>query len=317
MTTVTKEATFAADLIHHPIATDGDYMIVDLTGGTNAAVWRVTYMSDVADPAATFNTDEYKTTKLVLKKVNAGSFWMGSESDPVSEFYDEMATLSGNNNEAPRHYVTLTKNYFLQLFQLTSAQYELMTGEMTAYNKEHYPSKPKLTAGGISKAMTRTEAFPIAALNRRARCAGMAHSSFDLPTEAQWEYACRAGTTTRFFFGNDPEKLADYAWYKDKVTKPSWNHALQEPGLLLPNPWDFYDMYGNIGELVKDDLGAYHAGDETNPIVDPCFVNSNASMIFRGGTGGWGEAKGNRSAARHYTGSTSQSCGIRLAFTCN
>ncbi len=112
-----KGAQMTAVVRFKPIKTDGDYMIVDLTGGTNAAIWRITYMSDVADPAATFNTDEYKTTKLVLKKVKAGSFWMGSASDQASDFYDDKGTYNNNKNgENPRHYVTLTKDYFIGAF---------------------------------------------------------------------------------------------------------------------------------------------------------------------------------------------------------
>ena len=315
VTAVSKEAIFAIDLMYHPIASDGDYMIVDVSGGTNAAIWQVTYMSDVADPAATFNTDEYKTTKLVFKKVKAGSFWMGSTPDKTSSYYDDMASFSGFNNEGPRHYVQLTKDYYLMLFQLTSRQYELMTGAMTPYNRQYYSTKPKLTAGGISKDMVNAETSPILALNFRARCAGLARARFDLPTEAQWEYACRAGTTTRYYFGDDPAALADHAWYTDKTTPPSWGHNVQEPGLLLPNPWGFYDMYGNQGQLMKDESNTYAEGDETHPVVDPCYTKPGGNIIYRG-TGPWGSAASNRSSARSYTTAASTSCCLRLAFTC-
>ena len=68
-----------------------------------------------------------------------------------------------------------------------------------------------------------------------------------LPTEAEWEYACRAGSTTAWFFGDDPSKLGDYAWYKDNDGGKS--HPV---GQKKPNPWGLYDICGNVFERVAD-----------------------------------------------------------------
>lgn len=309
-------AVFSADLIHHPIVSDGDYMIVDISAGINAEIWPVTYISGVDNPDERFNTDEYKTTKLVFRKVKAGSFWMGSTDDETSAFYDDEAVVSGSNSESPRHFVKLTKDYFLQIFELTAQQYILMTGTNSVYNQQYYPTLMTIPVCGLSKITTRESGFPTAALNQRAQCAGLARTSFSLPTEAQWEYAARAGTTTRYFLGDDAANLADFAWYTDKVTTPSWGHHYQSVGMLVPNPWGFYDIYGNAGEHVLDDLGAYPSGDEENPVVNPCYINTSANIIRRGGLGTWGNASSNRSAARNYTTQKSMSDGVRLAFTC-
>ncbi len=307
---MTKDATFAADLIHHPIATDGDYMIVDLTGGTNAAVWRVTYMSDVADPAATFNTDEYKTTKLVLKKVKAGSFWMGSESDQASDFYDEMGTYdNASTGENPRHYVTLTKDYFIGLFKLTSAQYEAIIGEKTAHNAANSSDKPMIPATGISRDELNPNAAFFTSLNGRTACMGEARPNFTLPTEAQWEMAARAGTTTRFFFGDDIANLADYARCNNK--------SIQDVGLLNPNPWGLYDVYGNALEYVRDTTGAYSAGTEQNPVVDPVKTGTWGTIQRSSAT--WSSAKDSRSASRKSASrSTADGAyGVRLIYQCD
>jgi hypothetical protein len=114
---------------------------------------------------------------------------------------------------------------------------------------------------------------------------------YHLPTEAEWEYACRAGTTTRFSFGDDPtySQLRDYAWYNDMSGRPP-----QAVGLKLPNPWGLYDMHGNAAEWCGDWYEGYPGGS----VSDPNGPISGSYRIVRGGSHDH-EGQYCRSAYRH------------------
>ncbi len=114
---------------------------------------------------------------------------------------------------------------------------------------------------------------------------------YRLPTEAEWEYACRAGTTTEYSFGNDESKLGDYAWF----TKNS-DDKTHLVGKKKPNPWGLYDMYGNVAEWTYDQYeeNAYSSAKSNNPVVVPDKLYPHA---IRGGAYN-DEAKDSRSASR-------------------
>ena len=98
---------------------------------------------------------------------------------------------------------------------------------------------------------------------------------YSLPTEAQWEYVARAGTSTIYSFGNDKKRLKQYAWIDDNS-----NGQTNEVGSLQPNKWGVYDMYGNVMELCMDGLNDYQRGEEINP-VGP---SSRLGVVVRGGS---------------------------------
>jgi formylglycine-generating enzyme required for sulfatase activity len=135
---------------------------------------------------------------------------------------------------------------------------------------------------------------------------------FALPTEAQWEYACRAGTQTRFSFGDDPDDKAvgDYAWCEGNAPKKgeAYAHAV---GTKKPNAWGLYDMHGNVWEWCSDWCGEYAEGDA----VDPTCPAEGDYRVLRGGS--WlGRPGGVRSAGRYYggaAGARSSVLGCRLA----
>jgi formylglycine-generating enzyme required for sulfatase activity len=132
-----------------------------------------------------------------------------------------------------------------------------------------------------------------ARLTQRERAAGRIATNwvYRLPTEAEWEYACRAGTTTRFSYGDDPgyTLLANYAWYGE-----SFGDTTHPVGQKLPNPWGLYDMHGNVWEWCQDWAVWNYAG---GTVTDPQGPDTGWCRIMRGGSLSWG-AKNCRSATR-------------------
>ena len=119
---------------------------------------------------------------------------------------------------------------------------------------------------------------------------------YRLPTEAEWEYACRAGTTTTYFFGDDPDQLEDYAWYEDNS-----DDMTQQIAQKKPNPWGLYDMYGNVCEWVQDFYApdTYAANAKNNPITCPAGPDKGKVHVARGGA--WDSAPEDlRSASRNF-----------------
>ena len=120
-----------------------------------------------------------------------------------------------------------------------------------------------------------------------------AGESYRLPTEAEWEYACRAGTTTEYSFGDDEEQLGEYAWFKGNALDVGEQYA-HKVGLKKPNPWGLHDMHGNVWEWCSD----WYAGKLSGGI-DPAAVAIflASARVIRGG--GWGAPRGGcRSANR-------------------
>jgi formylglycine-generating enzyme required for sulfatase activity len=117
-------------------------------------------------------------------------------------------------------------------------------------------------------------------------------NSYRLPTEAEWEYAARAGTETKFSFGNDENLLNAYGWYKENAydIEDKYPHIVKQ---LKPNSWGLYDMHGNVWEWVADWHGAYLEA----PVGDPTGPKTGSSRVLRGGAFDY-EADGARSAFR-------------------
>ena len=215
------------------------YLVVDLSAGAEAKKYPVSHLKDV--PRGGW-TDEYKTTKLVLRRVEAGSFIMGEDQKDES------------------HRVTLTKPFYIGVFEVTQKQYELVTGESPSEFKGDMRPVEKVSYDMIrgkgegakwpASAAVDPGSFMGKLLARTGLC-------FDLPTEAQWEYACRAGSTGNYCRLADgieitADTLGKVAWYADNS-----GNKTHPVGQKKPNAFGLYDMLGNVWEWCED---LYSAG---------------------------------------------------------
>ena len=162
--------------------------------------------------------------KLVL--VPPGEFDMGSPDSDKNASY----------KERPQHRVRITRPFYLAKYPVTQEQWEAVMGSNPSDFKG--PKNPVETVS-----WDHCEVF-LKKLNAKSAVHG---GTFVLPTEAQWEYACRAGTTTKYCFGDDEAHLPEYAWYR--VNAKDKTHPVGEK---MPNPWGFYDMPGNVWEWCRD-----------------------------------------------------------------
>ena len=224
------------------------YCVIDLSEGANASSYPVFYVPELL--SAGFNTDEYKTTKLVLRLIGPGTFMMRDS-----------------------YQVTLTKPFYCGVFEVTQKQYELVTG-----NKPSYFSGDTLPVERVSwntiRGDSSTYNWPSSANVDSSSFVGKLQArtglNLDLPTEAQWEYACRAGTTTTYYWGNSMD--GSYCWYRGNSS--STTHPV---GTKLPNAWGLYDMSGNVLEWCLDWVGNLSSGT-----TDPAGSSSGSDRIIRG-----------------------------------
>jgi len=217
-----------------------------------------------------------------------GTFTMGSPSTETGHYRDE-----------GQHQVSLTKGFFLGKYEVTQAQYlAVMTGNTDYKNVK--PSRWPYNANRpVENVSWRTVQVFLKRLNHLQRLAGQLPEgwTYVLPTESQWEYACRAGTTSSYSWGDSIDKTkANYLW---EGTYDFFKDDKQpcEVGRYAPNPWGFYDMHGNVREWTADWLGRYPGG---NPVINPTGATSGHHRVTRGGSWRFVEI-GLRSAARHGT----------------
>jgi formylglycine-generating enzyme required for sulfatase activity len=175
--------------------------------------------------------------------------------------------------EGPQTQVTITRGFWMGRYEVTQGEYQAVMG-----------SNPSSFGGDTNRPVENvswSEATKYCGkLTARERAAGRLPAGYvyRLPTEAEWEYACRAGTTTRFSYGDDPgySQLGNYAWYRSNSGKTT--HAM---GLKQPNARGLYDMHGNVWEWCLDWYGTYPGGS----VTDPQGAGSGSYRVNRGG--GW------------------------------
>jgi formylglycine-generating enzyme required for sulfatase activity len=200
-------------------------------------------------------TPELKTGTEVEMKfawIPPGRFLIGSEK---------------SDGEKPVHRVTISKGFWMGIYPVTQWQFEAVMG----YNPSHFrgPDRPV-------ENVTWFEAQEFC-----QKFGELTGKPIRLPTEAEWEYACRAGTTSDYFSGNDEAALKRIGWYGGD-NGPSKGQT-QPVGKLEKNSWGLFDVHGNVWEWCEDWYAPYATGDQ----MDPCQLNKQSSewCILRGG--GW------------------------------
>jgi formylglycine-generating enzyme required for sulfatase activity len=244
------------------------------------------------------------TVSLEMLYVEPGTFTMGS---PTTEPGRQA------NREDERN-VSLTKGFYLGKYAVTQAQYEaVMTGNTDSLSAtpSEWPNNPNRPVEKVS--WTDAQIF-LTRLNAQQSANIPAGWTFTLPTEAQWEYACRAGTTTAYSWGTTiASSNANYNW------DGAWNTGndfkqTRDVGQYAANPWGFFDMHGNVWEWTADWYNdTYPVG---NPLIDPTGAAPATFRAYRGGS--WSTAGSTlRSAMRYYGGPgySSFNIGFRVALT--
>jgi formylglycine-generating enzyme required for sulfatase activity len=229
--------------------------------------------------------------RLGLVLITPGVYQRGSET----------AEIGRDRDESPRHEVTLTRSFFFGRFEVTQAQWTAVMGANPAVFKRGNDA-PQRPVESVS--WDDCQRF-IARLNALA----LAPGTFRLPTEAEWEYAARAGTTTRFPWGDDlrDAEVHRHAWANSR------SFAVTHPvGQKPANAWGLFDLHGNVWEWCADLYGPYTEG----PQRDPAGPATGRDRVFRGGS--WYDFPVSlRSANRHRHAPEGRytAIGLRLAFT--
>ena len=164
---------------------------------------------------------------MLFKVLPAGSFVMGS---PKSEY--------GQYNYVMQRTETIASQFLIGVHQVTQLQYEAVTGENPSYFKGANKPVESVSCDEAVAFCKKLSELPA------ERTAGR---EYRLPTNAEWEYACRAGTTTRYSFGEDAKDLGKYAWFVENS-----DGTIHPVGEKLPNCWGLYDMHGNVWEWCFD-----------------------------------------------------------------
>ncbi|HOE10921.1 MAG TPA: formylglycine-generating enzyme family protein [bacterium] len=207
-----------------------------------------------------------KPLEMVL--IHAGTFLMGSPSDAKDRDPDEI-----------QHQVTITKDFYIGKYELTQAQWQaLMHSNPSKFGPK--PNNPVEMVSWYDFARFCNELSRVQQLtpvyDESTWTANRSANGYRLPTEAEWEYACRAGTTTRFYWGDDLDgtQIVNYAWCWDNS-----HDGTKEVGLKAPNAWGLYDISGNVWEWCYDWDTPY----PSKAVTDPVGEQPGDFRILRGG----------------------------------
>lgn len=213
---------------------------------------------------------------------------------PAGEFL--MGSDNGDDDEKPVHRVQISQPFYLGKYPVTQEQWQKVMGK----NPSRFQGDLNRPVENVS--WDDTQEF------LRKLAEKETGKTYRLPTEAEWEYACRAGSTGAYCFGDDATKLKEYAWYGEGVSGTT--HPV---GQLKPNDWGLYDMHGNVWEWVQDWYGEGYYQQRPKPDRDPQGPENGKARVRRGG-GFWSSRGLVRCADRHryYPGGRLDGIGFRL-----
>lgn len=265
------------------------YYVVDLSCGASATSYPVTGLINI--PKSGW-TDEYKTTKLVLRRIEPGTFMMGRRSTDYPGAQDSGV-----------HEVTLTRPYYIGVFEVTQLQWELVMGirPRRSYSREYERRPVQFVSYDMIRGSSAGAGWPVSSDVDKTSFLGVLRTKtgldFDLPTEAQWEYACRAGTTTALNNGKNLSskeqdgKIAEVGRYGYNSGylpngahsgSPAPSEATAIVGSYVPNSWGLYDMHGNVYEWCLDWYDSLSTDSLLNP-MGPLSSPYNQRVVRGGG----------------------------------
>lgn len=216
-------------------------------------------------------------------RIPAGEFMMGSPPNEQDRY----------DNEGSVHKVTIKNSFSMSKYPVTQKQWiAVMEFNPSQFKGEERPVE-NVSWNDVQEFIKRLNEIEDT-------------DSYRLPSEAEWEYACRAGTTTRFCFGDDESKLGDYAWYAGNS-----DYETHPVGQRNPNPWGLYDMHGNVWEWCQD---SYHSNYNGAPSDGSAWEDGDSSnRVLRGGS--WNLDAGDCRSASHagsHPGNRDSFVGFRL-----
>ena len=242
------------------------YYVIDLSGGASTNYYPLEILD--GEPAGGW-TDEHKTTKLVLRRIEPGTFMMCNQVQ-----------------------VTLTRPFFIGVFEVTQKQYELVTGATPSFKQGDMLPVEQVSWNDIRGNCNWPADTSVSNNSFMGLLRARTGLAFDLPTEAQWEYACRAGTTNDFnVSGQNMDSLGRYENNgDDKRGGSEYWYTTTTVGSYLPNDWGLFDMHGNVEEWCLDYPSSFQDISSVDPVGDM--------------TGSWREVRGG-----HYQSTSPVNCG--------
>ncbi len=291
------------------------YLVIDLSDGPSASSYPVSYMSSPPDDGW---TDEYKTTKLVMRRIPFGTFIMGSPDGEIGHWSGEA-----------QHHVTFRHEFYIGVFPVTQRQWERVMGTWPSHfdNTDYRDTRPvERVSYNMIRGSDAGSGWPadnnVDADSFMGRLRARTGQVFDLPNESQWEYACRAGTTTALNSGKNLT-ANDECPNMSEVGRYHYNHpggysssssvstdgGTAKVGSYLENAWGLYDMHGNGREWCLDWYGTY-----PGTVTDPKGPSIGTARVSRSGNFG-GYAVLSRAASRYnsHAHNASYDQGLRIA----